>query len=65
LANKVEHTCLKMWCDKKSLKSSVSIETVLVTKHIPARNCNLSNRIVGCIRVNYLMSSLYAGVVLG
>lgn len=44
-----------MRCDKKSLNGSVSIETMLVTKHIPARNCTLSNRIVGCMRVTCLM----------
>ena len=54
-----------MRCDKKSLTVSVSIETALVTKRIPARNCSLSNRTVGCMRVKYLMSLLYAGVMQG
>ena len=40
-----------LWCDKKSLDGSVSVETMLVTKHIPARNCISSNWIVGCMRV--------------
>ncbi len=41
-------------CDKKSLTVSVSNETALVTKRILARNCSLSNRTVGCMRVKYL-----------
>jgi len=54
-----------MQCDKKSLTVSVSIETALVTKRILARNCSLSNRTVGCMRVKYLMLLLYAGVMQG
>ena len=57
--------CRKLRCDKKSLTVSVSIETALVTKRILARNCSLSNRAVGCMRVKYLMLLLYAGVMQG
>ena len=59
------HICRILWCDKKSLTVSVSIETALVTKRILARNCSLSNRAVGCMRVKYLMLLLYAGVMQG
>ena len=52
-------------CDKKSLIGSVSKETALVAKRIPARNCIPSNWIVGCMRVKYLMLLFYAGVVQG
>jgi len=38
---------------------------MLVSKHIPARNCILSNWIVGCMRVKCLMLLLYAEVVQG
>ena len=49
------HIIYKMRCDKKLLNSSVLVETMLDTKHIPARNCILSNWIVGCMRVKCLM----------